>query len=99
MRALIILAALSVLALSSPEASARCVMSYCTGDTTATSTPAPSTPMCLFVTLAKPTAPMKKEAASAGVLDTPFGKFAPVSMLDLELRWIKLSHNFSPSLC
>ncbi len=30
--------------------------------------------MGLFVTLAKPTAPMKKEAASAGVLDTPFGK-------------------------
>ena len=32
--------------------------------------------MRLFFTLAKPTAPMKKEAASAGVLDTPFGKFA-----------------------
>ncbi len=32
--------------------------------------------MGLFITLAEPTAPMKKEAASAGVLDTPFGKFA-----------------------
>ncbi len=32
--------------------------------------------MGLFVKLAKPAAPMKKEAASAGVLDTPFGKFA-----------------------
>ena len=29
--------------------------------------------MGLFVTLTEPTAPMKKEAASAGVLDTPFG--------------------------
>ena len=35
-------AALAVI-LASPEASARCLMSYCTGDTTATSTPAPST--------------------------------------------------------
>ncbi len=42
MRALIILAALAV-ALASPEASAACVMSYCKGDTAATSTPAPAT--------------------------------------------------------
>ncbi len=33
---------------------------------------------------AKPTAPMKKEAASAGVLDTPFGKFARLQILTNE---------------
>ncbi len=43
MRALIILAALSVLALDATPAEARCVMSYCQGGTAATSTPAPST--------------------------------------------------------
>ncbi len=41
-------------------------------------------PMGLFVTLAKPTAPMKKEAASAGVLDTPLGKFARLQILTIE---------------
>ncbi len=40
--------------------------------------------MGLFVTLADPTAPMKKEAASAGVLDTPFGKFARLLVLTIE---------------
>ncbi len=40
--------------------------------------------MGLFVTLAKPTAPMKTEAASAGVLDTPFGKFARLQILTIE---------------
>ncbi len=40
--------------------------------------------MGLFVTLAKPTAPMKREAASAGVLDTPFGKFARLQILTIE---------------
>ncbi len=40
--------------------------------------------MGLFATLAKPTAPMKKEAASAGVLDAPFGKFARLQMLTVE---------------
>ncbi len=40
--------------------------------------------MGLFVTLAKPTAPMKNEAASAGVLDTPFGKFARLQILTIE---------------
>ena len=40
--------------------------------------------MGLFVTLAEPTAPMKKEAASAGVLDTPFGKFARLQILTIE---------------
>ncbi len=40
--------------------------------------------MGLFVTLAKPTAPMKKEAASPGVLDTPFGKFARLQILTIE---------------
>ena len=40
--------------------------------------------MGLFITLTKPTAPMKKEAASAGVLDTPFGKFARLQMLAIE---------------
>ncbi len=40
--------------------------------------------MGLFVKLAKPTAPMKKEAASAGVLDTPFGKFARLQILTTE---------------
>ncbi len=40
--------------------------------------------MGLFVTLAKPTAPMKKEAASSGVLDTPFGKFARLQILTIE---------------
>ncbi len=40
--------------------------------------------MGLFVTLADPTAPMKKEAASAGVLDTPFGKFARLQVLTIE---------------
>ncbi len=40
--------------------------------------------MGLFVTLADPTAPMKKEAASAGVLDTPFGKFARLQILTIE---------------
>ncbi len=41
--------------------------------------------MGLFVKLAKPTAPMKKEAASAGVLDTPFGKFARLPERDVAL--------------
>jgi len=40
--------------------------------------------MGLFITLAKPTAPMKKEAASAGVLDTPFGKFARLQIITIE---------------
>ncbi len=40
--------------------------------------------MGLFITLAEPTAPMKKEAASAGVLDTPFGKFARLQILTIE---------------
>ncbi len=40
--------------------------------------------MGLFVTLAKPTAPMKKEAASSGVLDTPFGKLARLQILTIE---------------
>ncbi len=40
--------------------------------------------MGLFITLANPTAPMKKEAASAGVLDTPFGKFARLQILTIE---------------
>ena len=40
--------------------------------------------MGLFVTFAKPTAPMKKEAASAGVLDTPFGKLARLQILTIE---------------
>ncbi len=33
---------------------------------------------------AKSTAPMKREAASAGVLDTPFGKFAHLQILTIE---------------
>jgi hypothetical protein len=37
-----------------------------------------------FVTSTKPTAPMKKEAASAGVLDTPFGKFVRLQILTIE---------------
>ncbi len=40
--------------------------------------------MGLFVTLAEPTAPMTKEAASAGVLDPPFGKFARLQMPTIE---------------
>ncbi len=40
--------------------------------------------MGLFVKLAKPTAPMKKEAASSGVLDTEFGKFARLQILTIE---------------
>ena len=40
--------------------------------------------MGLFVKLAKPKAPMKKEAASAGVLDTPFGKFARLQIVTIE---------------
>ena len=40
--------------------------------------------MGLFITLAKPTAPMKKEAASSGVLDTPFGKFARLQIVTIE---------------
>ncbi len=40
--------------------------------------------MGLFITLAKPTAPMKKEAASAGMLDTPFGKFARLQIVTIE---------------
>ncbi len=40
--------------------------------------------MGLFITLAKPTAPMKKEAASSGVLDTPFGNFARLQILTIE---------------
>ncbi len=34
--------------------------------------------------LGTPTAPMKREAASAGVLDTPFGKFARLQILTIE---------------
>ncbi len=41
-------------------------------------------PMGFFVTLTEPTAPMKKEAAGAGVLDTPFGKFARLQVLTIE---------------
>ncbi len=40
--------------------------------------------MGLFITLAEHTAPMKKGAASAGVLDTPFGKFARLQILTIE---------------
>ncbi len=40
--------------------------------------------MGLFVNHAKPTGPMKKEAASAGVLDTPFGKFARLQIRAIE---------------
>ncbi len=40
--------------------------------------------MGLLVTLAKPTAPMQKEAAGAGVLDTPFGKFARLQIVTIE---------------
>ncbi len=40
--------------------------------------------MGLFITLTKPTAPMKKEAASAGVLDPPFAKFARLQILTIE---------------
>jgi len=43
-----------------------------------------NSPMGLFVTLANPTAPMKKEAASAGVLDTPFGKYTRLQILTIE---------------
>ncbi len=39
--------------------------------------------MGLFITHAKPTALMKKEAASAGVIDTPFGKFARLQILTI----------------
>ncbi len=40
--------------------------------------------MGLFITLAKPTAPMKKEAANPSVLNTPFGKFARLQILTIE---------------
>ncbi len=40
--------------------------------------------MGLFITLANPTAPMNKEAASAGVLNTPFGKFARLQIFTIE---------------
>ncbi len=40
--------------------------------------------MGLFITLTKPTAPMKNEAASSGVLDTPFGKFARLQIVTIE---------------
>ena len=40
--------------------------------------------MGMFVTLAEPTGPMKKEAASAGVLDTVFGKFVRLQILTIE---------------
>jgi len=40
--------------------------------------------MGLFITLAKPTAPMKTEAASSGVRDTPFGKRARLQILTVE---------------
>ena len=40
--------------------------------------------MGLFITFAEPTALMKTEAASAGVLDTPFGKFARLPILNIE---------------
>ncbi len=40
--------------------------------------------MGLFITLAKPTAPMNKEAASVGVLDTAFGKFTRLQILTID---------------
>ncbi len=40
--------------------------------------------MGLFITLAEPTASMKTEAASAGVLVTPLGKFARLQILTIE---------------
>ncbi len=40
--------------------------------------------MGLFITLAEHTAPMKTEAASSGVLDTPFGEFARLQILTIE---------------
>ncbi len=40
--------------------------------------------MGLFITLSKPTAPTKKEADSAGVLDTPFAKFARLQIHTIE---------------
>ncbi len=39
--------------------------------------------MDLFVTLEEPTAPMTKEAAIGGVLDTPFGRFARLQILTI----------------
>ncbi len=42
----------------------------------------------MFVTLAEPAAPMKTEAASAGVLDTPFGKFARLQILTIEDQFV-----------
>lgn len=41
-------------------------------------------PMGFFVSLAEPTGPMKTEAASAGVLDTPFGRFPRLQILTIE---------------
>ncbi len=38
----------------------------------------------MFITLAEPTAPMKKEAANSGVLDTVFGKFARLQIVTIE---------------
>ncbi len=40
--------------------------------------------MGFVLTLANPTAPMKREAASAGILDTPFGKFARLQIVTIE---------------
>ena len=40
--------------------------------------------MGLFITLAEPTAPMKKQAASSGVLGTVFGKFARLQVFTVE---------------
>ena len=41
-------------------------------------------PWAYSLQLAKLTAPMKKEAASSGVLDTVFGKFARLQILTIE---------------
>ena len=40
--------------------------------------------MGLFITLANPTAPMKKGAVSADALDTPFGKFTRLQIVTTE---------------
>jgi site-specific DNA-methyltransferase (adenine-specific) len=53
-------------------------------------------PLAVLITLRKPTAPMVKEAAAEGFLDTPFNKFAKLQKSGSGSEWMR-SRGVQPS--
>jgi Restriction endonuclease len=51
-------------------------------------------PLAVMITLREPTGPMIKEAASAGLFDTPFGKFQRIQIMSVA----KLLEDYLPKL-